>query len=871
MIMKFLLDLREVSKTDRALVGGKGANLGELIRMDELRVPEGFCITTKAYDAILYENQAIRELLEQLHPLKADDRQTIARISGNIREIIEKTPVPAELDAEISEKLTSFDPDTAFAIRSSATAEDLPTASFAGQQDTYLHIIGKEEILKHIAACWASLFTERAVSYRIQNGFDHQQVRLAVIVQQLVIPQASGIVFTADPVSFNRKVMRIDAGFGLGEALVSGIVNADNYIIREGKITDKQVPTKKTLIYPAQSGGTEAKAIQEEKQHLQVLTDEHILILERIGRTIEAHFGSPQDIEWCLADDQFYIVQSRPITTLFPIPEAADTKRHVYASVGHQQMMTDALKPLGISIWQLSTFHPMYTAGGRLFVDISNQLATVSGRETLLNTLGKSDPLSRDALIHIMERKFIPEQPEDQIMPNPAHAKNLAFRDAPAPDPSLVPQLIGQNLETIRQLNRDISGKSGTALLEFILEDLQALKQLLFDPQSFAALMTGIHATAWINEKLFEWLGEKHAADTLSQSLDYNVTSEMGLALMDVADVVRSYPEIVSYLEQTTNDAFLNELPRMTGGKEVQEVITHYLDKYGMRCPGEIDITKTRWSEKPSILIPLILNNVRNFEPGAAKRKFEQGRTEAREKEAELLERLKQLPDGEQKATETKEQIDRIRHFSGYREFPKYIMISHYFAYKQALMKEAEKLVRAGMIHQKEDIFYLTFTELQEVLHTQQVDQELIKKRKEAFKLHEKLVPPRLMTSEGEVISGKYNRDDLPEHALAGLAVSSGIVEGRARVVLKLEDAVLEADDILVTAFTDPSWTPLFVSIKGLVTEVGGLMTHGAVIAREYGIPAVVGVEQATQLIRDGDRIRVNGREGWVEIIERRG
>ncbi|WP_222101959.1 phosphoenolpyruvate synthase [Fluviicola chungangensis] len=788
--MKYILDLREVNKNDPALVGGKGANLGELTRMDEIRVPEGFCVTTKAYEAIVESNQTVRELLEQLRPLKAGDRQAITRISENIREAIEKIPIPKELDTEIREKLASFDPDTAFAIRSSATAEDLPTASFAGQQDTYLNIIGKDEILKHISACWASLFTERAVSYRIQNGFDHQQVRLAVIVQQLVIPQASGVVFTADPVSFNRKVMRIDAGFGLGEALVSGIVNADNYVIREGKITDNQVPAKKTLIRPTQSGGTKEEVVQAEKQNLQVLTDEHILLLERIGRTVEAHFGSPQDIEWCLAGDQFYLVQSRPITTLFPVPEANDTKRHVYASVGHQQMMTDALKPLGIAIWQLSTFHPMYTAGGRLFVDISNQLATESGRETLLNTLGKSDPLSRDALIHIMERKFIPEQPEDQNTPNPAHAKNLAFRDAPAPDPSLVPQLIEQNLETIRQLNRDISGKSGTALLEFILEDLQSLKQLLFDPQSFAALMTGIHATAWINEKLFEWLGEKNAADTLSQSLDYNVTSEMGLALMDVADVVRSYPEIVRYLEETKNEAFLDELPRMTGGKEVQEAITHYLDKYGMRCPGEIDITKTRWSEKPSILIPLILNNVRNFEPGAAKRKFEQGKTEALEKEAELLARLRQLPDGEQKATETKEQIDRIRNFSGYREFPKYIMISHYFAYKQALMKEAEKLVLAGKIYHKEDIFYLTFVELQEVLHTQQADQELIEQQKEAFKLHEKLVPPRLMTSEGEVISGKYNRDDLPEHALAGLAVSSGIVEGRARVILKLEDAV---------------------------------------------------------------------------------
>jgi pyruvate,water dikinase len=364
-----------------------------------------------------------------------------------------------------------------------------------------------------------------------------------------------------------------------------------------------------------------------------------------------------------------------------------------------------------------------------------------------------------------------------------------------------------------------------------------------------------------------EWLGEKNAADTLSQSVPNNITSEMGLALLDVADVIRPYPEIIDYLQGAEQDDFLDELVRFEGGREARNAIQAFLDKYGMRCAGEIDITRTRWSEKPATLIPTILTNVRNFEPGAGERRFEQGRQEALQKEEELLDRLKQLPDGEEKAEETKRMISLVRNFIGYREYPKYGMISRYFVYKQALLKEAEQLVRAGVIHEKEDIYYLTFEELREVALTNKLDYQIIRDRKDEYKLYEKLTPPRVLTSDGEIVAGEYKRENLPAGALVGLPVSSGVIEGRARVILNMEDADLEDGDILVTSFTDPSWTPLFVSIKGLVTEVGGLMTHGAVIAREYGLPAVVGVENATKLIKDGQRVRVHGTEGYVEIL----
>jgi pyruvate,water dikinase len=403
-------------------------------------------------------------------------------------------------------------------------------------------------------------------------------------------------------------------------------------------------------------------------------------------------------------------------------------------------------------------------------------------------------------------------------------------------------------------------------MFDLILEDIPQ-RRSISGPQSFGVIMTGMNASAWINEKMEEWLGEKNAADTLSQSVPNNVTSEMGLALLDVADAIRPYSEVIEYLQHPTDDSFLDELVKLKGGGEARAAIYAFLDKYGMRCAGEIDITRPRWSEKPSTLVPVILSNVRNFEPGASHRKFEQGRQEALEKEQELLDRLKQLPDGEQKAKETKRMISLMRNLSGYREYPKYAIVHRYFVYKQALLREAERLVRANVLHEKEDIYYLTFEELREAVRTNELDYQIIRKRKDEFKLYEKLTPPRVMTSDGEIIAGEYKRENLPAGAIVGLPVSSGVVEGRARVILNMEDADLEAGVILVTPFTDPSWTPLFISIKGLVTEVGGLMTHGAVIAREYGLPAVVGVENATKLIEDGQRIRVHGTEGYVEIL----
>ncbi|WP_405752092.1 phosphoenolpyruvate synthase [Streptomyces sp. NBC_01411] len=884
---QYVLDLQEADETQIAVVGGKGAHLGGLSRIEGIRVPGGFCVTTDAFRRIMAEAPSIGDQLDELDQLdqlsrstrsagEGDDRETIRTLSARIRRTIEGIAVPDDLAAAITGALARLGEHTACAVRSSATAEDLPTASFAGQQDTYLNVVGPEAVLQHISRCWASLFTERAVTYRRRNGIDHRTVHMAVVVQQMVFPDASGILFTADPVTGNRKVATVDAGFGLGEALVSGLVNPDVFKVRHGEVVERVIAAKQRAVHALPAGGTREVAVDPQRQEQPALTDAQAVRLVQLGRRIEAHFGRPQDIEWCLADGDFRIVQSRPITTLFPIPETGDVlgtgaqENHVYLSVGHQQMMTDPMKPLGISMWQLTAMAPMHEAGGRLFVDATRRLASPASRAALLDVVGRGDPLIRDALETVLGRDdFVPSLPDAAPAGPPAGGAS-----APAePDPAIVPELIERSRTSIAALERDIRTKTGPALFDFLLEAFDEHKRGLGDPLNFQAIMAGMEATWWLNDQLQEWLGEKNAADTLTLSAPGNITSEMGLALLDVADVIRPKPEVVEFLRgvehagYAENTTFLDELAKLPGGTGARDAIEAYLDRYGMRCVGEIDITRPRWSERPATLVPVILDNVRNFEPGAAERRFEHGRQKAQQKEQDVLSRLRALPDGDRKADEAKRMIDQVRTFIGYREYPKYGIISRYFVYKRALLAEAGRLVRAGVLPEKEDVFYLTFQELHDVVRSNQADGRLIQQRKDAFRSYHALTPPRVLTSDGEAVNGAYRRDDAPAGALIGLPVSTGTIEGRARVILDMAEADLEEGDILVTTFTDPSWSPLFVAVAGLVTEVGGQMTHGAVIAREYGLPAVVGVDQATRLIRDGQRIRVHGTDGYVELL----
>lgn len=864
----FIVDIRDIGRDDVALVGGKAANLGELARVEGVVVPRGFCLTTTAYRcmfaAATQSDAPWNARLERLTHLAPGDVVAIETHSATLRRTIEATPVPAEIAEAIAGALRHLPVDTRWAIRSSATAEDLPTASFAGLHDSYLGVVGIDAVVRHVVLCWASLFSARAAAYRRHHRLDERAIHMAVVLQQMVPADVAGVLFTADPVSGNRRITSIDAVAGLGDALVSGRMTPDTYTLRDGHVLSRAVAQHRRTNDEADAGRGGDGHVGDHRQLQPALSNGTLIRLERMGRRIEAHFGAPQDIEWCLADGAILVVQSRAITTLFPIPVVDDDRNHVYLSVGHQQMMTDALKPLGLSFWQMTTPRPMAEAGGRLFVDVAPMLASPASRANLLEMIGRSDALMHDALQSVLARGDFITPASADAPPAPLAVERSELL---APDAAIVATLVANNRASVEALRRDIADKSGTELFEFIRTDIQELRRHLSGATSHRAVMAGIEATWWLNDRLQEWLGESNAADTLAQSAPDNVTSEMGLALLDVADVLRAHPQVVAFIERASDDRFVDRLAELEGGKEARDAIRHWLDTYGMRGTGEIDITRPRWSEHPAALLPLLRGNIRNFAAGSAAQRFEAGGRAARRAREALLQRVRGLPDGEQKVREVEEMIDRLRTFIGYREYPKFGMVSRYFIYKQSLLREAERLVAAGILDGRDDIFFLRFDELEGVVRERVADQALVRRRREEYAAHTMLRAPRVLTSEGDALEGAYRRDGVPAGALVGLAVSAGVVEGRARVVRELADAELRPGDILVTPYTDPSWTPAFVSIGGLVTEVGGLMTHGAVIAREYGIPAVVAVDRATTRIRDGDRIRVNGSAGYVEVL----
>ena len=477
MTERYVLGLEKIDDTQVALVGGKGAHLGELSQAEGIRVPAGFCVTTDAFRRAMADVPAFEEGLERLSRLSPDDREAVRLLSAEIRGAVEATAIPDDLAAAVTRSVARLGEHAGYAVRSSATAEDLPTASFAGQHDTYLNVVGPAAVLHHVRRCWASLFSERAVAYRLRDGFDHRKAQMAVVVQRMVFAQAAGTLFTADPVTSNRKVAYVEASFGLGEALVSGLVNADIYKVRDGEVVAKAVATKQVAINASPTGGTQEVAIEPGRQRQPALSDRQVVRLAQLGRRVEAHFGHPQDIEWCLVDDEAHIVQSRPITTLFPIPAAPEREDHVYVSVGHQQMMTDPMKPLGLSLWQLTALRPMYEAGGRLFVDVAQALAAPASRASLLKSLGRSDPLIGDALQTILERGgFIPTLPDDGGGGTPGGGGPTPVETGPA----IVAELIERSQASIATLKGDIRTKSGPALLDFVLADIPELKRALW-------------------------------------------------------------------------------------------------------------------------------------------------------------------------------------------------------------------------------------------------------------------------------------------------------------------------------------------------------------------------------------------------------
>ncbi len=870
---RYVLFFEQINRSSLPLVGGKGANLGEMTQVG-FPVPGGFCVTTLAYQDFMATSPTMAVFLRELSMLDAADLQQVRKIGQRIREHLHQLPIPENITAEILQAWGKMGEENYYAVRSSATAEDLPNASFAGQQDTYLNIKGREELLTHVRKCWASLFTDRAIAYRAKNGFDHREVYLSIVIQQMVIPEVSGIMFTADPVTGNRTVVSIDASFGLGEALVSGLVTADLYKVKNQDVLSKKIARKQLAIYARPEGGTVTTELPAEQQARQVLADRQIIDLARLGKRIEKHYGQPQDIEFCVAQNRFFIVQSRPITTLYPLPDVPEQPVRVFLSFGHVQMMTDAMKPLGLSV--LRTIFPrqiVNAAGGRIFLDLSDILHNKLARLIVPKLLSNADEAMSRAIDAIVKRpEFLKGGPAKEAITVSAVGKMLVpllkqvWTVLRSGDPKLGREQVDNFLRRqIAQTRQALSEARGAERIKAVQNQFDAIFSTLI-PNIGPYLFAGLLANVLLKKICTRKLGGQTEVDQLNKSLPGNVTSEMGLALGDLADKARDWPAVLEYLKTAADQSFYRGLDEVAGGREFKAAFAAFIDSYGLRCPGEIDITAPRWQETPTRLTSAIVSHIQSLEPGEHRQRFARG-----EKEAEAAARriLQAVAGNSFRAKRVSRLITVYRNLGGLREHHKFLLIAIMGHCKQAILEEAGKLAEAGVLEQGQDCYYLTLDELYQLLQgkvTQPV-KELIAERKAQYQRYQDLKPPRVMTSEGEIVVVPPRREHVPAGALLGSPVSAGVAEGVARVIFRPEEAVLHAGEILVAPHTDPGWTPLFQSAIAVVTEVGGLMTHGAVVAREYGIPAVVGVDDATRLIKDGQRIRVDGTHGLIEFI----
>ncbi|MFX0577739.1 phosphoenolpyruvate synthase [Nocardia nepalensis] len=867
-----------------ASIGGKARNLCELVQAG-LPVPDGFCVTTKAFRTFLDGSTGIEDLYRDLDDIDPRDTAAVFAIATEFSRTLHDAPMPGDVAAELFDAWRTAIAGQPCAVRSSATAEDLASASFAGQYDTFLNIRDEAQLLDMMRQCWLSAFAERAIDYRQRRGIDHRGVELAVIVQRMADARAAGVMFTADPVSGHRRSTVINASFGLGESVVSGSVSPDLYTVHANGTVRKTISSKTTATMPMADGGTVDQAIPAARQNEQALPDIVIRELAELGRRIEAHFGTPQDVEWAWTDTGLQVLQSRPITSLFPTPEPpADSCLHLYFSFGHQQMMTEPITPLGQSV--LRTYFPfgrrlptgestqMVAAGNRVFFDYTAPLHSPLARRVVAWAVGTMDAgvgrtvreFAARTDFRAGYRRDIRREVAIQVFLARSAARMLA--DLCWSDLDSRHDAVHMFRERCLSRARAAADRPlGPHRIIALQANMRTVTPRIVD-ELVIGPMSALIARQLLERLCQRWLGNTDDLGALDKAMPGNVTTEMGLHIGDLADIVRERPALLRLLSAPPETLETTAFDAVEGGPEFRRALTAFLDRYGMRGPGEIDIARPRWKEQPAALFASILANIGSGAPGEHRKRFDAGMQEAQAAATRLVDRVRAMPAGRVRARVLMRLIQVHRTLMALREHQKFLTVGLFDIYRTVIREEVSALVDADVIASQAEAVYLTLDEIRGLRAGQPLGDiaEKLTARRADFEASQAFPVPRLFTSDGEIIAigvGDRGRDGV----LVGSPVSAGVVEGRARIVRRPEDAAFDEGDILVAPFADPAWTPLFSAVRAVVLEVGGVMAHGAVVARELGLPAVVGIDNATVLIADGQRIRVDGSLGTVSII----
>jgi phosphohistidine swiveling domain-containing protein len=852
-----VVDLAEVSADSVAAVGGKAANLGELIRAG-FDVPPGFCITTEGY------RHAIRgTAVETATPTDA----------AAARAAVLEAPFPRAVADAVRAAYAHLEAgaDAPVAVRSSATAEDLPGASFAGQQDTYLNVVGIDEVLDAVHRCWASLWTDRAFAYRAAQGIDATGVALAVVVQRMVDAESAGVLFTADPVTGRRRQAVLDAARGLGDAVVSGAVDPDHFVVdtATGRILDRR------------SGDADALDTS--------LTDAQVRALAALGDRIESAFGSPQDIEWAIdADGRPWLTQTRPITTLYPVPVRTVPLRgddaRVFFCVTLAQGLHRPLTPMGIAAFRVigSGFLDLIghrpeqivagpggfaVAGDRIFVDATPLLRSAVGREIMPRALDVMEARSAVALRGLFadERFSVLPGSRRRFLPR---ALRLAAR---LRLPLLVAQAIVSPAAAQRRVRRLADEvRTGDIPAGDIPTRVDGVVDLLFRamplaPRSLPGAAVGF-AMLGLAGRLLRGSTRPGDLQTVLRSAPDNVTTEMAIELWRVALRARDDADSASALASQTARALADGYQAGSLPAVLQRAMSGFLERYGHRAVAEIDLGMPRWADDPAHLFGVLSGYLRlDPEASTPEQHFAEGARDADGMVSALIRRARKR--GRLRAAAVRFCLRRARALVGMREMPKFLIITAMSRARATMLHVGRELAEAGRLAAAEDVFFLDFDETKRAAAGADL-RAAVSERRERYdaELRRRHVPRVLLSDGTELEAIGTSEASADMGALRGTPASAGIVTARARVILDPVGARLEPGEILVAPSTDPGWTPLFLTAGGLVMEMGGANSHGAVVAREYGIPAVVGVARATEAITTGAEVTVDGAGGVVSL-----
>jgi pyruvate,water dikinase len=876
----------EISAGEIDLVGGKGANLGEMARAG-FPVPPGFCVIAPAYRQMVEESGLYPKIESILAQMDIDDQAGVADKAAQIRDLIVNQPVPAALAEEITagyrelgERLALADPLSApVAVRSSATAEDLPTASFAGQQDTYLNVRGPEALLDHIRRCWASLWTDRAVSYRTKQGFDHQKVYVSVVVQAMINSEVSGILFTVNAVNYDPEEVVINASWGLGEAIVGGDVNPDTLIVRkeDGRVVSRQTASKDLMIIYAADGGTITIDTPEELRLPPCLTDSQAAELATLGARIEAHYDRPMDIEWGLLNDELYLLQARPITTLAP-PEKVHDVEGEYSRVMMVEIFPDALSPAFLSVVEPLLKRMFDYTFWRLGFKTPEGIEAIGTfyhqpyfhRRYLEEAFSRLSPAVRKSMVEQFINPISHEEEES------SHELSFAYLNMLVRMlrfmvlfPKRLPGIIDRYHAEIDEANafdvdRATDEEIVTRIRGLVFETISRLMNYDF----LLIAMTG-RTYELLEGVLAPHYGQETEAAVakLISGLSGNATMETNMQLWDLAQEAKRSDEVSQVIRTGDAHQALAQLRESAAGRTFLERLDHFMHGYGHR-EIRLDIIYPTWKEDPTPVFSFLrsyLDAEERQSPYAQQERLEQERLEltgqaearvARGLRGRLIRRplFRWLLGQAQMCTRERDTM----HFEWTRLFP---------PARRMILAMGRRWCDRGLLAEADDIFYMRFAEMESMVTAPTSFKEIVQDRKEAFEAARSYPWPDIIRDGQEIYLERGDGAPSSDDYLNGVAGSPGVVSGAARVVAGPEDFhKLGKGEILVAPLTNPVWTPLFAVAGGLVTEVGGILSHGAIVAREYGIPAVMSVNGATGKISDGQTVTIDGNKGIVYV-----